>query len=211
MEFKVDPKGIEKNSMEIIADILGDQLWSPLQKAIIYRIIHTTGDPDYANHVDIHPQALDAGVAALKRGCKIITDVEMVNTGINKRGLKKLGVESKCFLNDPQVREEAQKTGETRTMTAFKLFANELKDSIVAVGNAPTALFTLLDLCKNQDIKPALIIGVPVGFVGAKESKDLLAEESSVPFITVKGTKGGSPVAAAIVNAFIYSLVERND
>ncbi|MFZ7102596.1 MAG: precorrin-8X methylmutase [Peptococcaceae bacterium] len=211
MSFNVDPRGIETRSMEIIADIVGPRDWAPLEKAIIYRVIHTTGDPNYADRICLHPQALTAGQNALKSGCRIITDVEMVNTGINKNALHKLGIKSRCFLNEPRVRETAKQTGETRSMTAFKLAGQQLDNSIIAIGNAPTALFTLLELCKSENIRPALIIGVPVGFVGAAESKDLLVAESPVPFITVKGTKGGSPVAAAVVNAFLYSLVERND
>ncbi|MDK2824037.1 MAG: precorrin-8X/cobalt-precorrin-8 methylmutase [Clostridia bacterium] len=211
MIYQINPKEIEEKSMKIISDLLGSHDWPPLKKAIIHRIVHTSGDPDYANWIEIHPQAIEAGINALKAGCQIITDVQMVATGINKNALNKLGVESKCFLNEPEVREVAQKTGETRSMTAFKLAEKKLDGNIIAIGNAPTALFTLLELCKTKKIKPALIIGTPVGFVGAKESKELLMAEAPVPFITVRGTKGGSPIAAAIINALTYSLVERND
>ncbi|MFZ5943609.1 MAG: precorrin-8X methylmutase [Bacillota bacterium] len=211
MNFEINPKYIENKSMEIIAKILGPNDWEPLKRDIVYRIIHTSGDPDYANWIDFHPQAIEAGIKNLKSGCNIITDVEMVKTGINKRALNKLNIECKCYLNDSRVKDLADKTGETRSMTAFKIAGNELNGSIVAIGNAPTALFTLLDLCRNDNIRPALIIGTPVGFVGAQESKELLREEAPVPYITVRGTKGGSPIAAAAVNALLYSLVERND
>lgn len=211
MEFKINPKEIEQQSMEIITNLISSENWPPLKKAVIQRVVHTSGDPDYANLVVIHPQALKAGLEALEAGCQIITDVQMVETGINKRALNKLGVKSDCFLNDSQVREVAQRTGETRSMTAIKLAENQLAGNIIAIGNAPTALFTLIDICKTKNIKPALIVGTPVGFVGAQESKELLMQEAPAPYITVKGTKGGSPIAAAIINALTYSLVERND
>jgi len=211
MEFKINPKEIEQQSMEIITNLISSENWPPLKKAVIQRVVHTSGDPDYANLIVIHPQALKAGLEALEAGCQIITDVQMVETGINKRALNKLGVKSDCFLNDSQVREVAQRTGETRSMTAIKLAENQLAGNIIAIGNAPTALFTLIDICKTKNIKPALIVGTPVGFVGAQESKELLMQEAPAPYITVKGTKGGSPIAAAIINALTYSLVERND
>lgn len=210
MNYQTNPHSIEKESMDIISDIISSKDWPPLKKAVIHRIVHTSGDPDYANLVDFHPLAFEAGIAALKSACTIITDVEMVLTGINKTALASLGVKSKCFLNDPRVREIAKKTGETRSMTAIKLAGKELNGSIIAIGNAPTALFTLLDLCRNEIINPALIIGTPVGFVGAKESKDLLIREAPVPYITVRGSKGGSPIAAAIINALLYSITEKD-
>jgi len=211
MNYQINPWEIEKESMQIISNIIGSKDWAPLKKAVIHRIIHTSGDPDYANWVEYHPQAFEAGLTALQSGCTIITDVEMVNTGVNKKALNRLGVESKCFLNHPEVNKLAQKTGETRSMTAIKLAADQMNRSIIAIGNAPTALFTLLDLCQTKRIKPALIIGTPVGFVGAKESKERLIMEAPVPYITIRGTKGGSPIAAAVINALMYSLVERND
>ncbi|KJS87898.1 MAG: hypothetical protein JM58_02740 [Peptococcaceae bacterium BICA1-8] len=211
MNYKINPWEIEKESMQIISELLGSKDWPSLKKAVVHRIVHTSGDPDYANWVEYHPQAFDAGLTALKSGCTIITDVEMVSTGVNKKTLNHLGVRSTCFLNHPEVYELAQKTGETRSMTAIKLAADQMTGSIVAIGNAPTALFTLLDLCESKKVKPALIIGTPVGFVGAKESKERLIMEAPVPYITVRGTKGGSPIAAAIINALMYSLVERND
>ncbi len=211
MNYEIDPVGIEKKSMAIIAELVGEREWSLGEKAIIYRLVHTSGDPEYAELAVIHPQAIEAGQKALKGGCEIITDVKMVETGINKRTLSKLGVKTRCFLDNPKSREIARETGETRSMTGIKLAEKEIAGNIIAIGNAPTALFALLELCKIKGIKPALIVGTPVGFVGAAESKELLIREEPVPYITISGSKGGSPVAASIINALAYSLVEREE
>lgn len=209
-EYEINPMGIEHKSMDIIEGLIGSESWDPLFKSVIHRIVHTSGDPDYANIVEIHPEAISSGIEALKKGALIITDVNMLKTGINKPALNKTGSEVICIVSDKEVADEAKRTGETRSMTAMKMLKDKMNGSIIAIGNAPTALFTVLELCKNEGIKPALIIGTPVGFVGAAESKDLLIEEAPVPYITVKGTKGGSPIAASVINALLYSIVERD-
>lgn len=209
-EYEIDPMGIENKSMDIIEGLIGSQDWDPLRKAVVHRIVHTSGDPDYANIVKIHPDAISSGIEALKKGALIITDVNMLKVGVNKPALAKVGSDIVCSVADAEVAAEAKRTGETRSMTAMKMLKDKMEGSIIAIGNAPTALFTVLELIKEEGVKPALIIGTPVGFVGAKESKDLLAEEAPVPYITVLGTKGGSPIAASVINAMLYAIVERD-
>lgn len=208
--YEVNPMGIENKSMDIIEDLIGSHDLDPIYKAVVHRIVHTSGDPDYANIVKIHPDALESGREALKKGALIITDVNMLKTGINKAALEKNGSEVVCNVAADDVRKVAKETGETRSMTAMKLLKERMDGSVIAIGNAPTALFTVLELCKNEGVRPALIIGTPVGFVGAAESKELLIEEAPVPYITVRGTKGGSPIAASVINALLYTIVERD-
>lgn len=206
MEFMTDPAGIETRSMEIIAPYLADYKLSPEEIKVYSRIIHASGDPEYAPIIRIHPEAIQAGCQALKNGCSIYCDVEMVRTGINKKRLAEYGGSVQCLIADPEIAQTAKEQGITRSMAAMRAFASQLDGAIVAIGNAPTALFEVLNIMKETGIRPALIIGVPVGFVGACESKDLLSEISPVPYITVLGNKGGSPIAAATTNALLYML-----
>lgn len=206
MEFMTDPSGIEARSMEIIAPYLAELNLSAEEIKVFSRIIHAAGDPEYAPIIRIHPEAIQAGCQALKAGCNIYCDVEMVRTGINKRKLAEYGGSVQCLIADPSIAIVAKEKGITRSMAAMRAFAEQLDGAIVAIGNAPTALFEVLNIIKTTNIRPALIIGVPVGFVGACESKDLLSETSPVPYITVLGNKGGSPIAAATTNALLYML-----
>lgn len=206
MQYITDPMTIETRSMEIIAPYLADKSLSEQEIKVVSRIIHAAGDPDYGNVVVIHPEAIEAGCKALQNGASIYTDVEMVRTGINRRRLAELGGQVQCLIADEAVARIAKEQGITRSMAAIRTFGEQLDGAIVAIGNAPTALFALLELMEQTSIRPALIIGVPVGFVGASESKELLAEKSPVPYITVKGNKGGSPIAAATTNAIMYML-----
>ena len=206
MEYIKDPMAIETRSMEIIAPYLAKFQLDEQTTKVYSRIIHAAGDPDYANIIKVHPEAIAAGIAALQAGCNIFCDVEMVRTGINKRRLAEFGGQAYCLVADETVAKEAKEAGITRSMAAMRKFGTQLNGSIVAIGNAPTALFEVLTMIKEENIKPALIVGVPVGFVGAAESKDLLHTTSTVPYITVLGNKGGSPIAAASVNAIMYML-----
>lgn len=206
MDFIRNPQAIEKRSMELIAPYLEKFTLTPQAVKVYSRMIHASGDVDYANHIMIHDEAVAAATAALKAGCDIFCDVEMVRTGINKKRLASFGGQVHCLIADENIAAEAKKQDITRSMAAMRSFGHQLDGAIVAIGNAPTALFEVMRLMKEEALKPAVIIGVPVGFVGAKESKDLLAEESPVPFITVKGNKGGSPIAASAVNALLYML-----
>ncbi|MHB8124942.1 MAG: precorrin-8X methylmutase [Desulfitobacteriaceae bacterium] len=208
MNFISDPGSIESESMRMIRSKLLLS-WSENEIPVVQRLIHTSGDLSLESVIAIHPQAIQVGLQALSRGANIITDVEMVKTGISKQNLQRLDGKVECFLNDPRVPEQAQAWGITRTMTAFRLNADQLSGSIVAIGNAPTALFEVLRLAEDPAYRPALIIGIPVGFVGAAESKELLWERQELPSITIKGTRGGSPLAVAVVNALIYTSLNR--
>ncbi len=208
IEFILDPSKIETESMRIIRAGLTRQ-WLEADYPVVERIIHTTGDPSLESSIVIHPEAIACGLKALKEGANVITDVEMVRAGISKEKLKSLGGTVECFLNAPGVTEQAKEWGITRSMTAFRMNAERLKGSIVAIGNAPTALVEVLRLAENPETRPALIVGIPVGFIGAQESKDLLWEHQEYPSITVLGTRGGSPIAATVVNALIYTVLKQ--
>jgi precorrin-8X/cobalt-precorrin-8 methylmutase len=207
--FILDPGQIEAESMRIIRAGL-TRPWTRDEYPVVERLIHTSGDPSLEQDIAIHPQAIACGLRALKDGATVITDVEMVRAGIAKEKLKSLGGTVECFLNAPEVAEKAKEWGITRSMTAFRMHPERLCGSIVAIGNAPTALLEVLRFAENPDTRPALIIGIPVGFVGAKESKDLLWDRQEIPSITVIGTRGGSPLAATVVNALINSSLIRS-
>ncbi|WP_346354297.1 precorrin-8X methylmutase [Azotosporobacter soli] len=206
MDFITNPMEIERRSMEIIKPYLADWKLSEEATKVYSRIIHAAGDPDYANHIRIQSDAIAAGLAALKSGADIFCDVEMVRTGINKKRLAEFGGSVHCLIADPDVADKAKEQGITRSMAAMRSFGTRLDGAVIAIGNAPTALFEVLRLIKEERIRPALIIGIPVGFVGACESKEALVEQAPVPYITVAGNKGGSPIAAATVNALLYML-----
>ncbi len=202
MEFVKEPKAIETKSMEIIDSLIGHLTIPELERPIVKRVVHTTGDPHYAEIIKISPGAVEAGLEALRAGCHILTDVNMLKTGINKPKAASFNCEVTCDIADPEVAAEAKATGLTRAMVAMNKNKDKIQGGIVAIGNAPTALFELIKLM-DEGIKPALIIGTPVGFVGARESKELLAT-LDIPHITIVGNKGGSTVAASIVNALLY-------
>ena len=200
------PMEIETRSFEIIAPYIEKLNLRDDEKKIYSRIIHAAGDVEYAPIIKISATAIESAKAAILRGANIFTDVEMVRTGINKRTLKKFGGEVFCKVADDEVKNFAQREKITRSMAAMRMFGENLKGAVVAIGNAPTALFEVLRLVKEENISPAVIIGVPVGFVGAADSKAELFAQDKIPFITVEGTKGGSPIAVAAVNAILYLL-----
>lgn len=204
--FMTQPLEIEARSMEIIAPHLAGLELSDDERKIYSRIIHASGDVEYAPIIKIHPEAIAAAKAAILRRANIFTDVEMVRRGISLRTLKKFGGEIFCKVSDVDVQELAKREGITRSMAAMRLFGKRLDGALVAIGNAPTALFEVLRLVREENIRPAVIIGVPVGFVGAAESKAQLAAQIEIPYITVEGTKGGSSIAVATVNAILYML-----
>ena len=202
---------IEKRSFEIIFPYIKNLNLREDEIKIYSRIIHAAGDVEYAPIIKISETAIDAAKAAILRGANIFTDVEMVRTGINKRTLKKFGGEIFCKVADDEIKEIAAREKITRSMAAMRNFGKNLNGAVVAIGNAPTALFEVLRLVNEENILPAVVIGVPVGFVGAADSKAELAEQKKVPFITVAGTKGGSPIAVAAVNAILYLLDNSRD
>ena len=209
MDFIKQPMDIENKSMEIIAPHLAGLNLNEAETKVYSRMIHASGDVDYAEVIRLHPKAIEATQEALKRGANIYTDVEMVRTGINKKAFGRYGGKIECRVADPAIAEMAKREGITRSMAAMRTFGKALEGSIVAIGNAPTALFEVLRLAEEENILPAVVIGIPVGFVGAADSKKLLAENTLVPYVTVEGTKGGSPIAASVVNAIMYLLDNR--
>ena len=206
MDFIKEPMAIENRSMELIAPHLAELHLDERATKLYSRLIHASGDVGYAPITRVHPEAINRAIEALKAGAHIYTDVEMVRTGINKKKLASFGGEVHCLVADPDVAVQAKELGITRSMVAMRKFGKALDGSIVAIGNAPTALFEVLRLVREEGIRPACIVGIPVGFVGAAESKAELAENGIVPYITVEGTKGGSPIAAAAINALMYII-----
>ena len=206
MDFIKEPMAIENRSMELIAPHLEGLDLDERATKLYSRLIHASGDVGYAPITRVHPEAIDRAIEALKAGAHIYTDVEMVRTGINKKKLASFGGEVHCLVADPDVAVRAKELGITRAMVAMRQFGKDLDGNIVAIGNAPTALFEVLRLVREEGIRPACIVGIPVGFVGAAESKAALAENGIVPYITVEGTKGGSPIAAAAINALMYLI-----
>lgn len=168
---------------------------------IIRRVIHATGDFSFAHTLVFHDRAIDAGLSAIREGRAIAIDVTMGAAGINRSLLKTFGGEVLCRINDPGIFELARRTGKTRSETALRQTIAD-NPGIIAIGNAPTALLATMDMIERQELEPALVIGVPVGFVNAVESKELLIQQG-YPFIANQGRKGGSPVAVAIVNALL--------
>lgn len=198
-----DPRVIEEKSMAIIMDHLPELASRPVgEREIIKRIIHTTGDIAFVNMVCFHPESVESGLGAIRAGKEIVTDINMLKTGINSGKLAQYGISVRCCISDPDVAEEARRNGLTRAMVAMRKAAREAGDGIIAIGNAPTALFALCELIDKGEASPALVVGTPVGFVGAKESKEALMN-IRVPYITVPGTRGGSAIAAAAINALL--------
>ena len=202
----IKPMDIEKRSFEIITEILGDRKLDPEQAPIIKRAIHTTADFDYADNLVFSADAVKKATEALKNGCDIVTDTQMAKSGINKKILEKLGGQVYCFMSDEDVAREAGARGITRAAVSMEKAARLERPCIFAIGNAPTALIKIRELLDEGKLDPALIIGVPVGFVNVIESKELIME-SDVPHIVAKGRKGGSNVAAAICNALLYGIM----
>jgi len=207
MEYIKMPEKIEDKSFEIIEREMGDWVnkFSILEKPIIKRVIHTTADFEYMKLIKFSDGSVVKGLDQLKNGQKIYCDTSMIISGINKRKTAELGIELVNYVHDDDVKKNAVKKGTTRSMEAIVKASKESNIGIYAVGNAPTAIFKLKELIDKGMEKPELIIGVPVGFVGAAESKEIL-KEIDVPYITVEGRKGGSPVAASIVNAMLKMI-----
>ncbi len=202
-----DPEAIEVKSMEIIDQVMNANDFDEQELKVIKRTIHTTGDFDYQNIVAIKEGALAAGISAIKSGCRIVTDTKMAFSGINKRSLEKAGCTIDCYISEEEIYRIAKEKQMTRSMAAMD-YAAEAGVDIFVIGNAPTALFRIGELINEGRVSPKLIVGVPVGFVGAAESKEYI-RGFDIPSITTVGTKGGSNVAAAIMNALIYMAVGR--
>lgn len=201
----VKPGDIEKRSFEIITEILGSREFLPIHEPIIKRVIHTTADFEYADMLKISETAVQKGMEAIKSGCNIVTDTRMASVGINKKALSKFGGQVQCFMDDELVAAEAKERNVTRASICMERAIKDGNNQIFAIGNAPTALIRLYELIKEGAVTPALVVGVPVGFVNVIESKELM-KMAGVPYIISDSRKGGSNVAAAIMNAILYMM-----
>lgn len=204
------PSEIEKRSFEIITQELGEDQPDPVTAPVVKRVIHASADFDYAKNLCFSEDVIPKSLAALKAGAMVITDTRMAWSGINKKVLESLGGEALCFMADEDVALEAKASGTTRAQAAMvkatRLHAqNPERPMIFAVGNAPTALIALDELIRAGKLSPALVIGVPVGFVNVVFAKELILD-LPVPSIVARGRKGGSNIAAAIVNALLYMI-----
>ena len=208
------PNDIERQSMATIGEEL-EQMGAVIpaeNEAVVKRVIHTTADFDYAKNLVFTPQAVARALSAMKEAPVIVTDTNMALAGINKTALAQVGGEVRCFMADADVAESAKAKGTTRATAAVDKAVSLFPGAIFVCGNAPTALIRLAQIMRDTDVRPALIVGVPVGFVNVVESKEeilALAEETGVPAIVARGRKGGSNVAAAICNALLYQAVGR--
>lgn len=200
---KINPIDIEKRSFEIITNELNGVVLDDEKAPIIKRVIHTTADFEYVGNMYFSEGVVGRAIEALKKGAAIVTDTNMAKSGINKAAAARLGCEVHCFMADDDVAKNAKEQGVTRAAVCMEKAAELQRPVIIAVGNAPTALIRLEELMKEGKINPELIIGVPVGFVNVVESKELIIN-SGADAIIARGRKGGSNVAAAIVNALLY-------
>ena len=198
VSVSISPSEIELKSFEIIKRRIGEHSFSEEELSIVIRVIHATGDLDYARNMRFHPKAVEDGVSAIEERCLIVSDTEMGRAGMTRA--RSMGCEVRCFVHDSDVIAEARDLGVTRSVIAIRKAAR-YRPGIVAIGNSPTALIEAIKLIEKGVMSPKLIIGVPVGFVMAAESKEMLVRSSlPIPYITSLGNKGGSTVAAAIVN-----------
>lgn len=200
-------KEIEDKSMCIINEFLKDTQFSDAELPIVKRILHTTGDPEYRKIISIKHNFVETAQTLFRNKPNIYCDTHMIEAGVNKRTLQKIGGEIACFVDEPDIFERAKETGETRSALAMDA-AIERGFLIFAIGNAPTALFRLLQRVDEKKVQPKLIIGTPVGYVGAPDSKEAL-RRYEIPQLSTIGTKGGSNVAASVVNAILYGITER--
>lgn len=210
------PGDIERTSLAIIAEELAQRGLTPPpeNEAVVRRVVHATADFEYAENLRFTPEAVRRGAEALAAGAVIVTDTNMALAGVSKPALAKLGGAAFCYMADPAVAAAAKEAGTTRAVAAMKYAARQHPGAVFAVGNAPTALFALCDAMEAGDFRPALIIGVPVGFVNVVESKERLmslCEKLGVPAIAAMGRKGGSSVAAAVCNALLYTAADQLD
>ena len=200
------PQEIEDLSFKIIEQEAGNHTFNKEQWPIVRRMIHTSADFEYLKTIRFYPGAIQKGIKAIQNGCQIFTDTNMARVGIRKKEIHEFGGKVSCLIADKDVANKAKDTGSTRALAAVDMACDRMKDGIYVVGNAPTALLRLIELIKDKKARPALVIGFPVGFVNAAESKDALTT-LGFPYITNKGRKGGSNIAASIVNALAIMAV----
>lgn len=214
MSVHLRPEEIEAQSFAMIDAEVGAHPWSAAEWPVVRRVIHTSADFEYARSMVFSSTAIAAGVAVLQSGRGIITDTTMALAGIAKPRLARFGCQVACFVADPAVVAAAKEQGITRSILAMRKGVADRRNGIFVIGNAPTALFELIRLIREEGVRPDLIVGLPVGFVGAAESKAALVELErgfpEIPFITNRGRKGGSNVAAAVVNALLILAEDKS-
>ncbi|RLA95004.1 MAG: precorrin-8X methylmutase [Deltaproteobacteria bacterium] len=204
------PEEIERLSFSIIdREVPKPRPFEGDEWKVVRRMIHSTADFELLELVRFHPEAIQKGLEAIKKGCLIVTDTEMARSGIGRGRLRRWGCKIECLIGDERVRKEAEVKGTSRASAAVDLVSERINDGIYVIGNAPTALMRLLDLIEGGKCVPALVVGIPVGFVNASESKERLIAQTKVPYITVKGRKGGSALAASVVNALAEIALSR--
>ena len=212
IDAHIEPEAIEKRSFEIIdSEVPKPRPFEGNEWLVVRRMIHTTADFELLSIVKFHSNAIKSGVGALKSGCLIVTDTEMARMGIPMGHIERLGCRVVCYINETAVKDKAQKEKTTRASAAVDFALSSLVDrAIFVVGNAPTALLRLLKRVKEVKCNPTLIVGMPVGFVNAAKSKEMLMEQAEVPYITIRGRKGGSDLAACVVNQLAEIALEGN-
>ena len=215
-DYLDNPKAIIDESFKIIDNLVDLGNIPETSRPIVRRVIHATGDTDYADNLIIHPMAVERGVNAIVTGKSIVTDVNMVRAGISEKGINSFGGKIVCKIAEEDIADKAKESNKTRAITAIQGSIEEISGGIVVIGNAPTAVFTIIDLIRREEVVPALVIAVPVGFVKAAESKEALQtyldnkNVFQIPYIVNIGRKGGSAVAVAIVNALLNIAKEAN-
>ncbi|AET57810.1 precorrin-8X methylmutase [Paenibacillus sp. NRS-1782] len=213
MDFKTDfkpltvqPQEIEGKSFEMITEELGEHPFTEAQYPVVQRVIHASADFELGRSMVFHPKAIEAGVAAIRAGQQVVADVQMIQAGLSKDRIRQFGGDVHVYISDPDVMEEAKRLNTTRAIISMRKAIQAGEGGIYAIGNAPTALLELIRLVKEGAAKPGLIIGMPVGFVSAAESKDEL-RKLDIPFITNIGRKGGSTIVVAALNAISLMAV----
>ena len=202
-KYALLPEEIDRESLKMVqADLPAGLELEPREHYVLCRIVRAEGDPAIAHSVCFSPYAIDRGIAAIRAGIDIITDVRMVEMGISKVQLARAGVGTRCLIDVPETAARARREGTTRSVAAIRELAPHIDGATVAVGNAPTALLALLDLVDSAEVSPALVVGMPVGFVACPESKEELVKRN-IPYITIMGRRGGSSAAAATINALL--------
>jgi precorrin-8X/cobalt-precorrin-8 methylmutase len=205
-------QSIEDASMQMIENEIGTHQYNEKEWPIVRRVIHSTADFDFAgkNKIIFHKDAIESAMNALRNGCSIIVDVNGVIGGLNKQNPKDFGNNIVCNISNPEIMELAKKEGKTRSQVSMRAATSDIDGGVVAIGNAPTALMEIIQMVKEGIVKPALIIGIPVGFICAAESKAELSKLEGAPFITNIGRKGGSSSASAIINAIFKLIREKS-
>ncbi len=207
-EYIKNPEAIEERSFEIIGEALGNRNRADFRGRIIKRVIHTTADFDYAELLEFKPGVEETLLAAFTDGCTIISDTNMIKSGISKKLANDLGIKIECFVDSEEAYKMAKEKGITRSIAAVDKAALLTDKKVFVIGNAPTALFRIMELCQAGELDVAAVVGVPVGFVGAAESKDALWQ-TDIPSIISRGRKGGSTIGVAIVNAVLREAKAR--